>query len=89
MRTPEESTRDAQVVILAAINDLKSMLSCLEDAKTFPGPDEIWDAGQGLLGVGSEVSEYGNCLLKSFGEIEVYQDLQDINGLREEVLCHL
>ena len=82
MRTPEESTRNAEVIILAAINDLKSMLSCLEDAKTFPGPDEIWDAGQGLLGVGSEVSEYGNWLRKSFAEIEVYQALQYINGLR-------
>ena len=89
MRTPEESTRDAKVIILAAMNDLKSMLESLEDAQSFTGPDEIWDAGQGLLGVGSEVSEYGNCLLKSFGEIEAYQDLQDINGLREEVLWGL
>ena len=89
MRSPEESTRNAEVIILAAINDLKSMLSALEDARLFPGPDEIWDAGQGLLGIGSEVSEYGNSLLKSFSEIETYQDLQEIHKLDADIICQL
>jgi hypothetical protein len=35
------------------------------------------------------VSEYGNSLLKSFSEIETYQDLQEIHKLDADIICQL
>lgn len=70
MNSPTKSIKDAELIIGAAILDMKDMVKALEDNLNIMNEDEIWDAAQGLLGIGNEVSQYGNCLLKSHSEIE-------------------